>query len=294
VVEEKPDSGAGVLIAGLADEPSARWAAVDLCGPLREACDRLDLSPVAAGALGRCLAGAVLLQRLFIKTPGRLVLAISGSGPLSRVLGEVDEGGRVRGMVSDPHVEIPVGDPTTLGVSRAIGDGLLQVLRDVRGGGYQSQVQVSKGRIGAALARFLEQSEQTRSAVLLGVLAERDGVRSAGGLIIEALPGAEEGAVLELESRIETVASVSRRLAEGGVLGLLDELFGKGSYRVGDSTRIEYRCRCSESSIRSYLQQLDGADLGELENSPGEVVADCVFCGARYRFDRKSLEEGRA
>jgi molecular chaperone Hsp33 len=213
---------------------------------------------------------------------------------LSRVLAEVDEKGGIRGMVSDPHIEIPVGDPTTLGVSRAIGDGLLQVLRDVRGGSYQSQVQVAKGRIGDALARFLEQSEQTRSAVLLGVLAERDGVRSAGGLIIEALPGAEDGALLELESRIGAMESVSRSLAKGGVTGLLDELFGNDSYRVGDSRQIAYRCRCSESSIRSYLGSLDGADLEELENSIGEVVADCVFCGARYRFERKSLETGRA
>ena len=41
----------GLLKSGFSDNPSLRWSAVDLRGPLREAVERLDLSPVAAGAL---------------------------------------------------------------------------------------------------------------------------------------------------------------------------------------------------------------------------------------------------
>ena len=65
----------GELVLGLAAEAQLRWAAVELGGVAEEARLRHDLSPVAASALGRALAGAVLLQRLSARSCRRVVLS---------------------------------------------------------------------------------------------------------------------------------------------------------------------------------------------------------------------------
>src|SRR6266853_754658 len=87
------------LQLGMAGSGALRWVAVDVTDIVREVRDRLDLTPVAAAALGRAVAGASMLLRLATKTPSRLVLDIRGDGPLRQVLVEVDEEGNIRGTV---------------------------------------------------------------------------------------------------------------------------------------------------------------------------------------------------
>ena len=70
------------LQAGMAGAGALRWVAVDVTDIVREVRDRLDMTPVAAAALGRAVAGAAMLLRLATKTPSRLVLDIRGDGPL--------------------------------------------------------------------------------------------------------------------------------------------------------------------------------------------------------------------
>ena len=56
------------------------------------------------------------------------------------------------------------------------------------------------GEIGEDVAYYLSQSEQRKSAVLLGVLGKPSGVAAAGGMLVEVLPGAPEEAVARLEA----------------------------------------------------------------------------------------------
>ncbi len=97
----------GRVATGLAALGSLRWVVVDLTLPLEEARRRLDLSPISAVALGRALTAAVLLRRIALKVPSRIVLVVAGDGALGRVVAEVEEGGGVRGMVGNPRVETP-------------------------------------------------------------------------------------------------------------------------------------------------------------------------------------------
>jgi molecular chaperone Hsp33 len=77
-------SNAGELESGTAAEGDLRWVAVDVTGPAEHVRSRLDLSPVAAAALGRCMAGTAILLRLAVKTPVRLVLEVGGDGRTAR------------------------------------------------------------------------------------------------------------------------------------------------------------------------------------------------------------------
>lgn len=280
----------GRLEMGLAGEGALRWAAVDLTDIVREARDRRDLSPVSAAALGRCLAGAALLHRLATKTPTRLVLEVRGDGPLRQVLAETDDEGNLRGLVGEPQVDVPHYPNGKLAVGTAVGKGFLRVLREHGGGAsYHSQVELVNGEIGEDLAHYLDQSEQTSSAVLLGVLARPDGVAAAGGMIVEVLPGASDEAIEKLQENISRIRGVSHLIEEGSIPNVLESVLGGFDRVVKEERLLRYRCRCSRERLLHHLILLSADDRDYLREKDGAIDADCVFCGAHYRFTREEL-----
>lgn len=281
----------GRLRAGFAGGGALRWAAADISEVVETARARLDLSPVAAAALGRSLAASALLLRLAVKTPTRLVLEISGDGPLGRVIAESDDQGSLRGMVGNRLADVPHTAAGKLAVGRAVGRGLLRVIRESDGASYASQVQLVSGEIGEDLAHYLEQSEQTRSAVLLGVLGRRHGVAAAGGMIVEALPGAPASVVARLEANIGGAGGVSRLVEEGGARGVLDTLLAGLAPEERETRVLTYRCRCSRQRLERHLAPLPYEELVALADEAGVIEAECAFCAERYRFDPGSFRE---
>ena len=278
------------LQLGMAGQGALRWVAADVTDIVREVRDRLDLTPVAAAALGRAVAGASMLLRLATKTPSRLVLDIRGDGPLRQVLVEVDEHGNIRGTVGDPRVVVPDLPNTKLAVGNAVGSGQLRVLREFGdGGNYHSHVRLVSGEIGEDLAHYLAQSEQSRSAVLVGVLGRKTGVAAAGGVIVEVLPGAPEEVVARLESNLAGMAGVSWLLEEGGVDRVLDAALAGLDRELKETGPLRYRCRCSRERLLQHLVLLSADDRDYLAEEDGAIEADCVFCGNHYRFTREEL-----
>lgn len=281
----------GRLELGLAGDGALRWAAVDLTDVVREARDRRDLGPVSTAALGRCMAGAALLLRLSTKTPTRLIVDVRGDGPLRQVLAETDDEGNLRGLVGEAHVDVPHRPDGKLNVGGAVGRGFLRVLREHgSGGSYHSQVELVSGEIGDDLAHYLEQSEQTASAVLLGVLARPDGVAAAGGMIVEVLPGAADEAVSALQDNIARVRGVSHLLDEGGIPNVLDTVLSGLGREVREERTLRYRCRCSRERLLRHLVLLSAEDRDYLREEDGTIDADCVFCGEHYRFLPEELQ----
>jgi molecular chaperone Hsp33 len=270
--------------------PGLRWAVTDLSEVMETVRGRLDLSPVAAAALGRTLAGAALLLRMALKTPAQLIVEVSGDGPLGRVVAEADAAGHLRGMVGNRLAAVPHTTEGKLDVGRAVGQGHLRVLRRYsQGGSYDSQVELVTGEIGDDLAHFLQQSEQTRSAVLLGVLARPTGVAAAGGMIIEALPGADEATLSTLETNLARLGGVSRVLEAGGLQAVLEAALAGLEVVELERRPLAYHCRCGRQRLRRHLALLPDDDLASLQRDDGSVGAECVFCGTEYRFQADEL-----
>lgn len=288
--EELPEALAeGRLLLGLAGGGALRWAVADITQPVETARARLDLSPVAAAAMGRAMAASALLLRLAVKTPSRLTLEIRGDGPLGRVLAEADAAGNLRAMVGDRRVDVPHTAAGKLAVGRAVGRGMLRVTRELAGGSYHSQVALVSGEIGEDLAHYLEQSEQTRSAVLVGVLGRPQGVTAAGGLIVEALPEAGGEVLARLEANIAAAGGVSRLVESGGDRGVLEVVLAGLEPKLVEETTLSYRCRCSRERLMRHLAPLPGADLEELADDAGVIEAECLFCANVYQFTPDEL-----
>lgn len=276
------------LVTGLAGLGTLRWVAADTTLALEEARRRHDLSPIAAVALGRALTGAALLQRISLKQPSSLVLEIRGDGPLGQVLAEVDNSGRLRGMVGNAKIETPADGE--MRIAEAVGSGTLRVTREERGGRYTSQVELVSGELGDDLTHYLEQSEQIRSAVLLGVLPQPTGIGVAGGLIVEALPGTEDDIIRRLEERIAALEGVSACLGKGGLAGLVEAVLDDFDREVLERQPLGFDCRCDRDSLLHQLRSLAREDLASVVGSDGKCEAVCAFCGERYLFDEDELK----
>lgn len=281
----------GSLELGVAGGGGLRWAAVELTDPVEEARLRHDLSPVAAAALGRALAGAALLLHLSARACRRLTLTLAGDGPLGRVLAEADAAGNLRGMVASPRVELPPGPEGKLPVGAAVGKGFLKVLRELAdGGSYESQVELVTGEVGLDLAHFLEQSEQTPSAVMVGVLAGPEGVRAAGGMIVEVMPDAAPATVARLEANLGALGGVSRRLEAGGVEALIDAALDGLGREVIEVSGVRFRCRCSRESLLDRLFTLSAEERAEIADVEGRIEAECAYCAAHYLYFVSELD----
>ena len=283
------EPGSGTLALGVAARGDLRWAAVDVSGPLEEARRRLDLSPLAAVALGRALAAVALLQRFTTKDPGLLLLEVLGDGPLGKVQAEVDSDGNLRGTVGEPRY---AGDlEGDLRVGSAVGKGLLRVTRENERGRYSSHVELVTGEIGTDLAHFLEQSEQIRSAALLGVLPCPEGIAAAGGVLVEAFPGVPEEVLGDLERNIEELPGVSQVLTHSGMPGLRDAVLTGFDRDDLERHQLAYRCRCDEGRLKDSLVGMERSQLEEVVDETGHLTAVCAFCARQYRFALDELVE---
>lgn len=287
--EISPTLATGTLRMGMAAAGGLRWAVAEVTDIVETARERLDLSPVAAAAMGRGMAGAALLLRLAEKTPSRLVVEIRGDGPIRRVVAECDDRGNLRGMVGAPRVDVPHRPDGKLAVGAAVGSGLLRVHRELPGGSYDSQVELVSGEIGDDVAHYLAQSEQTRSAVLLGVLGRPTGVAAAGGLIVEVVPGAGDEGIDRLEANLARIAGVSHLVDEGGADHVLATVLAGLDPQPLEERPLYYRCRCDRDRLRRHLERLSADDLDSLREETGTLEAECVFCGEMYRFGREEL-----
>ena len=290
VTSSGPPGAEGALEVGLAAGSWLRYGVADLGDVVEEARDRLDLGPIASAALGRSFAAAALLLRMSAKVPSRLIFELRGDGPLRSVLVETDDSGSLRGTVGEPRVHLPARPDTKLPVGEALGNGTLRVIRErPEGGGYASQVKLVSGEIGLDVAHFLEQSEQRRSAVLLGVLNRPMGVAGAGGAIVELLPGAPDEVVTALEANLARVGGVSRLFEEGGMPRVLDTVFDGMDREVVERLPLLHRCHCDGERLRAHLAMLPEDERVDLVTEDGEIEGICVFCGSVYRFDPAGL-----
>ena len=210
------------LIRATAADGGIRAVGVITTKLTEEARKRHELSYVATAALGRTMSAGLLFASSMKRPDSRVNIRVKGNGPLEGILVDAGLDGTVRGYVGNPAIELPPNDRGKLDVGGAVGsEGYLYVVRDVGYGyPYSSTVELISGEIGDDLSHYLATSEQTPSALVLGVFVGATGVTAAGGLLIQVLPKAarDEALVQTLESRIAQLAGFTPLLQAGKTL----------------------------------------------------------------------------
>jgi molecular chaperone Hsp33 len=186
-----------------------------------QACDRHQTAPTASAALGRGLIGT-LLMACFREEGEKTQITFRGDGPLGGLQCIAEATGVVKGKVGNPACNPPLRPDGKMDVGGAIGRGVLAVVRSLpfTSKGWQTPysglVPITTGEVAEDLARYFVDSEQTQSAIGLGVSIGRDlTVKAAGGFMIQVLPFAEEDTIAALEKNIGALGSVTAVLQEG-------------------------------------------------------------------------------
>ena len=253
------------------------------------------LLPMAAAALGRTLLGASMMGDMLKEEQGSVTLQIKGGGPLGTILAVADHEGNARGYVQNPHVELMEKHPGKLDVGAAVGEnGTLTVIKDLGlKEPYIGSVGLLSGEIAEDLAVYFVESEQIPTACALGVLVGRDqSITSAGGYLIQLLPGAPEETIDRIEAGVRKVGSVSHAL-EGGLdgEGLLRAVLEGFQLEILEKHPVEYRCYCSRERVSRALISMGRAELEGLIREQGQADLTCQFCDRVYHYEKEELEE---
>ena len=250
--------------------------------------------PVATAALGRTLAAASMMGNALKGEGASLTLQIKGDGPLGKILAVSDNEGNVRGTVDNPAVDIPLRGDGKLDVGSAVGmDGTLTVIRDLNmKEPYVGSVGLLGGEIAEDLAAYFVESEQIPTACGLGVLVDRDqSVLTAGGYLIQLLPGASEDIITMVEGGIYAAGPVTELLKENSdPESLLRRVMSDFELEILEKSPIEYRCYCSRERMERALISLGPEQLKNLIDEQGSAELTCQFCDNVQNFSREELE----
>ncbi len=253
---------------------------------------RHKMSAVATAALGRTMSAGLLLSSSMKKAGSRVNIRINGDGPLGVVFADAGLDGTVRGYVTNPQVELPTNDKGKLDVGKAVGrNGFVYVVKDT---GYEypysSTVELVSGEIGDDLTHYLVSSEQTPSALLLGVFVNTTGVAAAGGLLLQVLPKAAHDTKLVelLDSRVSSLAGFTPLLRQGKSLSqILQDLLGDLDLNIFPETQlVRFQCTCSFDRVLGALKMLGEVELKDMIAKDDGAEATCHFCARTYRADR--------
>ncbi|SCY96777.1 Hsp33 family molecular chaperone HslO [Alkaliphilus peptidifermentans] len=252
-------------------------------------------SPVAAAALGRTLTATSIMGLMLKDEKHKITVKINGGGPIGNILTVGDSSGNVKGYVDYPQVESTYIEPGKLNVGNAVGSkGTITVIKDLGlKEPYNGNYPLVSGEIGEDFAAYFLYSEQQPSAVALGVLVDVDySIKSAGGFVIQVMPGISDEVISKLESRLGEVKSITNLIKEGmNEEDICNHILGDFDPQILEKHSVDFICDCSEERLEKALISLGEKELIEIieEDKGAEMV--CHFCNEKYFFNEEHLRK---
>ena len=218
-------------------------------------------APTAAAAFGRMLTAGTLMGTLLKSEQDSLTLQIDGGGQAKGIVVTAHADSSVKGYIGNPNVDLPANKLGKLDVGGAVGkSGYLRVIRDMGlKEPYVGQVPIRTGEIGDDLAYYFTVSEQTPSAVGLGVLVDTDmSIKAAGGFIIQMMPDADEFLADMITYRLEEIPSITDFIAKGmSIEEILEFIFEDMKLKIHEEIKPMYKCDCSRERVERALISIE-------------------------------------
>ena len=252
-----------------------------------------NTSPVATAALGRLLTAGAMMGTMMKGEKDLLTLQIKGSGPIGGVTVTADSLGRVKGYADHPDVILHANEKGKLDVAKAVGQGMLRVIRDMgMKEPYVGQTVLQTSEIAEDLTYYFATSEQVPSSVGLGVLMERDNtVKQAGGFIIQLMPFTDEKIIDALEKKLAGITSVTA-MRDAGMTPeqILEQILGEFGLEITDTVPTQFYCNCSRERVEKALVSIGKKELQTMIADGKPVNLNCHFCNTDYEFDTEDLK----
>ena len=253
-----------------------------------------DLSPVTTAAFGRMLTMTAIMANEMKNAKDKITIQIKGNGPIQMMLTTANNFPKIKGYVENPVVDLPLNEFGKLDVGQAIGNGYINVIKDIGlKEPYIGICPLVSGEIAEDFAEYFAKSEQKNTAVALGVLVDKNGVKSAGGYIIKPMPDATNEDILKLEQNIFKAGSISKMLDEKLSLEEISKkITGDEDIKlIEDDINPKYQCNCNRNRFERGLISLGKEELKKLIETQDKIETTCQFCNKKYEFTKQEIEE---
>ncbi len=273
---------------------TVRIFAVRCTNTAEEARLKHDMWPSVTAGVGRTMAVAAMMTAMF-KNDEEILIRLDGQGQAGALVVEANANGDIIGYADQPHVDVRYNNGK-INVSYAVGtNGFLSVTKDLKlKETYTSTSPIQTGEIGEDFAYYFTVSEQTPSAVSVGVLVHEDKfVISAGGLIIQILPNCPESVVSKVEENLSKLKPISELIGEGTTPEEIINIVTDGQCEILETKDIRFKCKCSKDKFSRGIISLGKEEIFKiLEDDSTEVLeTECHFCTEKYVFTKDEITE---
>jgi len=254
-----------------------------------------NLDPLETLVLGQAYIAAGLLGSGLKDKNDRVSMNIKCSGPVKGLDVETNVFGEVRGYLKAGKIEVKHPEKVKF-LSTLYGAGFLTITKYLENAStpYSGQVALEHGSIAEDLANYFLVSEQIPTGFKLSIFFdEKEEVKGAGGIFLQALPGADASKVIEAEKIIQGIDSLGELYARGeSPKSIIEKEFSSLKPKFLNNSRVEFFCRCSKDRMEGYLKNLDGKEKKDMAgNGPFPVEVRCHHCNSVYLFSKEDLEK---
>lgn len=253
-----------------------------------------DLSPVVTAAFGRLLTISTIMGAEMKNDTDKLTVQVKGNGPIGTMLVTANNKPQVKGYVANPVVDLPLNEFGKLDVGGAVGyEGYINVIKDI--GLKEPYIGIAplvSGELAEDFANYFVNSEQRNSAVAVGVLIDKDGVRSAGGYLINPMPDSTEEEISKVEQAIFKSGAISKMLDKNMTLDeIAKAITGDDNIKlIEDNITPVYECDCSKEHMKDALISIGKEEIKDIIETDGKAELQCHFCNKKYLFEKEELE----
>ena len=253
-----------------------------------------DMSPVVTAGFGRLLTITAIMATEMKGSKDKLTVQLKGNGPIGLMIATANNKPIVKGYATNPVVDIPLNEDGKLDVGGAVGDeGYINVVKDL--GLKDPYIGISplvSGEIAEDFANYFVNSEQRDSAVALGVLVDKNGVRASGGYLINPMPDATEEEISKVEQSIFKAGAMSKMLDQNLTLEeIARKITGDENVQVIEDDIVpEFKCDCSKEHMEDALMAIGKEELKDIIEKEGKAELVCHFCNKKYQFNKEELE----
>lgn len=282
------------IVRGHAAGGTVRAFAADTTDTVAEAMERHFTYPVVTAALGRLLTAGAMMGSMMKGEDDLITLTVKGDGPIGNITVSADSHGNVKGFAGNPQVEVPDKYAGKLDVGTAVGRGTLSVVMDLGlSDPYNGTVELQTSEIADDLAYYFTVSEQTPSAVGLGVMIDTDAsVKHSGGFIIQMMPDVSEETISAVESKLADLKPVTSMMDEGMTPEMiLEHILGDLGLEITERSDVRFHCNCSKERVSEALATLKPGDIQEMIDDGETIEVKCFFCNTAYNFTVDELKE---
>lgn len=273
---------------------SARIIAINSKEMVNDAIKFHNLSPTAAAALGRTLTATAMIGVMLKNKNDSVTVTFNGDGVCGKVLAVSDYYGNTKGFVQNPQADLPLNSKGKLDVAGAVGKGSMYVVRDVgEREPYVGMIPIVSGEIAEDITNYFATSEQIPTVCALGVLIDKDyKCISAGGYMIQLLPGTEDSFIDRLEKRIDIAPPVSTLFSTGKTNAeYIKDILGDIEFDVFDEADVSYHCDCTKQRVENALISMGEKDMMEIIEDGKDIDVSCQFCDKIYKFTPDDLKK---